>query len=143
MLLINMRIFKTVLLIASLSASVRCLPVDGGSKESQTEILPLIDVRTAITSAPTSEHRLDTDYYDQQQNGSENYRIHVDGLMLVFAPVEALFLAGNAGTSTTEPNLPINHGGFVQISGGGQTIDKPAVGVHNKTEPAISKMIQR
>ena len=36
--------------------------------------------------------------YDQRQNGSENYRIQVDGLVLVLAPVEALLLAGGLGS---------------------------------------------
>ncbi|XP_043272446.1 uncharacterized protein [Venturia canescens] len=34
------------------------------------------------------------DHYDQRQNGTENYRIHVDGLVLVVAPIEGLLLAG-------------------------------------------------
>ena len=36
--------------------------------------------------------------YDQRQNGTENYRIQVDGLVLVLAPVEALLLAGGMGS---------------------------------------------
>ncbi|XP_033226677.1 uncharacterized protein LOC117179114 [Belonocnema kinseyi] len=36
--------------------------------------------------------------YDQRQNGTENYRIQVDGLVLVLAPVEALLMAGGMGS---------------------------------------------
>lgn len=38
------------------------------------------------------------EFYDQRQNGSENYRIHMDGMVVVVAPPEALMsVAGAAG----------------------------------------------
>ncbi|XP_051153264.1 uncharacterized protein LOC127276694 [Leptopilina boulardi] len=40
-----------------------------------------------------------TNEYDQRQNGTENYRIQVDGLVFVIAPVEALLLAGGAAAA--------------------------------------------
>lgn len=48
--------------------------------------------------------------YDQRQNGTENYRIQVDGLVVVVAPVEALLLAGGAAGSegsnlSGQPNM--------------------------------------
>lgn len=51
-------------------------------------------------SAPKPENYVDRRQfdYDQRQNGTENYRIQVDGLVLVLAPVEALLLAGGMGS---------------------------------------------
>lgn len=47
--------------------------------------------------------------YDQRQNGSENYRIQVDGLVFVLAPVDALLLAGGAAEGSdllgAQPNI--------------------------------------
>ncbi|XP_052131816.1 uncharacterized protein LOC127748618 [Frankliniella occidentalis] len=40
------------------------------------------------------------EFYDQRQNGSENYRIHMDGMVVVVAPPEALMsVAGAAGAA--------------------------------------------
>lgn len=35
------------------------------------------------------------EFYDQRQNGSENYRIHMDGMVVVVAPPEALMSISN------------------------------------------------
>ncbi|XP_011269712.1 uncharacterized protein LOC105259459 isoform X2 [Camponotus floridanus] len=130
MLSINMRIFKTVLLIVSFGASVRCLPVaeEPSKTETSSSLIPQETTTAAISTSDT------IDYYDQRQNGSENYRIHVDGVVFVFAPVEALLLAG-----ATDSNLPIsNHSeSSIQLVG-----DKPNIN-HNKTESAISKTIHK
>lgn len=151
MLSINMRVFKTVLLIVFFGASVRCLPVadkpneskieaDTGSKTEVSSVVPQeIDVTTA---APTSTYSEITDYYDQRQNGTENYRIHVDGLVFVFAPADALLLAAAAGTS--EPNAPTSNQGASPTRPVGE-LDKPAAdGAHNKPgDLVISKTIQK
>lgn len=148
MLSINMRIFKTVLLIAYLGASVRCLPVDGESTtESKTEVPSAVVPSTTepITIAPATlpVAQSDNNYYDQRQNGSENYRIHVDGVVLVFAPVEALLLAG-ATAGTTASSLPIpEYGGSVVQLGTQSDDEKPNVELQNKTESASSKTIHR
>ncbi|XP_024885080.1 uncharacterized protein LOC112463117 [Temnothorax curvispinosus] len=157
MLSINMRVFKTVLIVAFFGASVRCLPVADkptGSKiesEIKTEIVATSVVPQEIdvtTAAPTSRYPDTTDFYDQRQNGSENYRIHVDGFVVVLAPVEALLLAGAAGAAagsagTTEVNFSISNEGASPIQPIGEP-DKPAVdGIHNKTDLAISKTIHR
>lgn len=126
-----MRIFKTVLLIVSFGASVQCLPV--AEEPSKTET-PSSVVPQETTTATIPSHPDITDYYDQRQNGTENYRLHVDGVVFVFAPVEALLLAG-----VTDSNLPIsNHSGSsIQLFG-----DRPNIN-GNKTESAISKTIHK
>ncbi|KAL6255975.1 uncharacterized protein LOC105431725 [Pogonomyrmex barbatus] len=143
MLSINMRVFKTVLLIAFLGASVQCLPVTDKLTESKIENTSVVPQEiAATTAAPTSTYPDTTDYYDQRQNGSENYRIHVDGVVLVIAPVEALLLAGAAAT-TEPPNLsiPSLDGSSTQSV---SDLDKPGVdSIHNKTDPVISKTIHK
>ncbi|KAM0729964.1 hypothetical protein ACS0PU_003874 [Formica fusca] len=131
MLSINMRIFKTVLLIASFGTSVRCLPVTEESPKAEVSSVILQDTTTAASISDT------TDYYDQRQNGTENYRIHVDGVVFVFAPVEALLLMAGG----TDSNLPISNHSESAIQSIG---DRPnADGIHNKTESAISKTIHK
>lgn len=132
MLSINMRIFKTVLLIVSFGASVRCLPLAEEPSESPSEVSSSVIPQETTTAAISDT----TDYYDQRQNGTENYRIHVDGVVFVFAPVEALLLAG-----ATDSNLPIsNHNGSsIQLIGNRPNISDN----HNKTESAISKTIHK
>lgn len=131
-----MRIFKTVLLIGAFGASVRCAPVES-TTASTTEATSLVPQETIATTAEPARH-LDTatDFYDQRQNGTENWRIHVDGVVLVFAPVETLLLAGIAGS-----NLSIPDSGPTIPSLG--DLDKPIVDDINKTdtktEPVISK----
>lgn len=160
MLSINMRVFKTVLLFAFLGASVRCLPVTDSKPteskiesqtesktesqtESKTDITTVVPQEaTVTTAAPISTYSDAIDYYDQRQNGSENYRIHVDGLAFVFAPIEALLLAGAAG-GTLESNLSLSSLGISPNQSIGE-LNKPAVDlVHNKTDPAISKTIHK
>lgn len=147
MLSINMRIFKTVLLIASF-ASVRCLPVTEstvGTTETKVEVTSLVPqekTAASTTNGPLPTRADITDYYDQRQNGSENYRIHVDGVVLVFAPVEALLLAGAA--STTEPNLSISNLSNASSLLSLNELTKPGfTGIQNKTDPAISKTINK
>ncbi|XP_006613673.1 uncharacterized protein LOC122715119 [Apis laboriosa] len=95
MLSINMRIFKTVLLLAAFCSNrvAQCLPI-----ANETSI---VESSNPTTSTPFNST---IDYYDQRQNGSENYRVHVDGVMLVIAPVETLLLAGVADNN--KPSLP-------------------------------------
>nr|XP_003707338.1 PREDICTED: uncharacterized protein LOC100877904 [Megachile rotundata] len=95
MLSINMRIFKAVLLLfVFCSNRVQCLPI-----ANETSI---------VEPSTTTQFPYDStiDHYDQRQNGTENYRIHVDGVVLVVAPVETLLLAGAAADN--KPNLPID-----------------------------------
>lgn len=142
MLSINMRIFKTVLLLASLGAGVRCMPVEDESKtESPTSSAPSTTLAVPTDAAPLPT-RLDADYYDQRQNGSENYRIHVDGVVLVFAPVEALLLAGGVGGSTDSSLSLADHGGSI-LGGSSSQADKFDFGTQNKTERPTSKTVHR
>jgi len=148
-----MRVFKTVLLIAFFGTSVRCLPVTDKSTESKTEskieteskveITSVVPQETAVTSTTsTSTYSDTTDYYDQRQNGSENYRLHMDGFVFVIAPFETLLLAG-AAAGNSEPNFSISNQGISPI----QSVDelnKPANdNVHNKSDLAISKTIHK
>lgn len=90
-----MRIFKTVLLLAAFCSNrvAQCLPI-----ANETSI---VESSNPTTSTPFNST---IDHYDQRQNGSENYRVHVDGVMLVIAPVETLLLAGAADNN--KPSLP-------------------------------------
>ncbi|KZC06306.1 PREDICTED: uncharacterized protein LOC107194546 [Dufourea novaeangliae] len=94
MLSINMGIFKTVLfLVALVSYRVQCLSVANESS-----------IANPATSKPL-ELSAEVDHYDQRQNGSENYRVGLDGLVVVFAPAEVLLLANAAAAN--KPILPI------------------------------------
>ncbi|KYM99719.1 hypothetical protein ALC62_09337 [Cyphomyrmex costatus] len=152
-----MRVFKTVLLIAFF-ASVQCLPITDKPTESETdskiesetsikdEITSVIPQESAVTfAAPTSTLSDAIDYYDQRQNGTENYRIHLDGLVFVFAPVEALLLAG-AAASNSEHNIStssqkVSTPPTIQSI---NELDKPIIdSVPNKTDLAISKTLNK
>ncbi|XP_076283747.1 uncharacterized protein LOC143210616 [Lasioglossum baleicum] len=98
MLPINTRIFKMVVLlllpmVMNLNR-IECKPL--------TNETSLEDLTTALPSSSSPQ----VDHYDQRQNGTENYRVHLDGIVFVLAPVEALFLA-NAAAAGNKPNLPI------------------------------------
>lgn len=86
---VKMGIFKgskLVFLVLSLVLSSNAAP----TKEPTTTAAQSSE---NSTSAP-EEKPLIGDHYDQRQNGTENYRIQVDGLVLVVAPIEGLLLAG-------------------------------------------------
>ncbi|XP_076666229.1 uncharacterized protein LOC143367869 [Andrena cerasifolii] len=86
MLSINMRAFKSLLLVAVLFFNgIECLPVADDTSIAES------------TTTKPAELSSENDHYDQRQNGTDNYRIHVDGVVLAFAPVEALLLAGANG----------------------------------------------
>ncbi|XP_076233812.1 uncharacterized protein LOC143178828 [Calliopsis andreniformis] len=90
MLSINMRVFKTVLIIVALFTDrIECLPL---ANETSIE-------ESSIIKDPQSN--LLDDHYDQRQEGTENYRVHLGNVVVVVAPVEALLLTGGAG----KPNL--------------------------------------
>ncbi|KOC64750.1 hypothetical protein WH47_00253 [Habropoda laboriosa] len=93
-----MRIFKTVLLLAAFCSNsvVQCLPV-----ANETSIVE----SSSLTTTQQPPYSSTVDHYDQRQNGTENYRIHVDDVIFVIAPVETLLLAGAAVDN--KPNLPI------------------------------------
>lgn len=138
-----MRIFKTVLLVAFFGANVRCLPLtnDLTNNESKTESKPdgISSILPSTTaSAVTQPLQSGIDYYDQRQNGTENYRIHVDGVVLVFAPVEALLLADAASNGSTEFNLLTN--GTTPFNIGS---NKPHAGTHDKIDLSSSKAVHR
>ncbi|XP_043683887.1 uncharacterized protein LOC122636581 [Vespula pensylvanica] len=94
---INMRLFKTttlLLLFAFVGTYVRCLPIE----ESLSTTSSSLSTTTTLSNSG--------DHYDQRQNGTDNYRIHVDGVVVVVAPVEALLLAGDVvGTNQSDISL--------------------------------------
>ncbi|XP_016837582.1 uncharacterized protein LOC100117581 [Nasonia vitripennis] len=89
---INMRIFKTILLVIALAAvSVDASPLLHYTRDR--------DSRPADRNEPSAPVELKkdaTDHYDQRQNGTENYRVKVDGLVFIMAPADSLLLAGAA-----------------------------------------------
>ncbi|XP_014203402.1 uncharacterized protein LOC106635780 [Copidosoma floridanum] len=52
-------------------------------------------------STPEPKKDPSIDHYDQRQNGTENYRVKVDGLVFILAPADTLMMGG----ATIEPNL--------------------------------------
>ncbi|XP_076656801.1 uncharacterized protein LOC143361350 [Halictus rubicundus] len=120
MLSINMRIFKMVLLLMVMILNrIECKPL---TNETSIEE----DLTTALPSSSSSL----VDHYDQRQNGSENYRVHLDGIVIVFAPVEALFLA-NAAAAGNKPNLPIPDPTK-------PSLDKPEIGQKPSPSPKLA-----
>ncbi|XP_014231734.1 uncharacterized protein LOC106655723 [Trichogramma pretiosum] len=68
-----------------------------------------------ITAAPLIEqdksNDRDIDRYDQRQNGTENYRVNVDGLVFILAPAETLLMGAALGPDfssmfTEKPSKP-------------------------------------
>ncbi|XP_063972814.1 uncharacterized protein LOC135160319 isoform X1 [Diachasmimorpha longicaudata] len=97
---INMRVFKIIsLLLLSILSGLDCSPVSSLRLEhraglEEDTVLGLNDYEPQEPSTTVKPVEISEDTYDQRQNGTENYRIHVDGLVVVVAPVEALLLAG-------------------------------------------------
>ncbi|XP_014607505.1 PREDICTED: uncharacterized protein LOC106788607 [Polistes canadensis] len=98
---INMRLFKTTvllfLLLAFVGTHVRSLPLDESEITSSTKI---------SSSSLSSSFE---DHYDQRQNGSENYRVHIDGVVIVIAPVEALLMANDLVNNNQSGISTINY----------------------------------
>ncbi|CAD6235084.1 GSCOCG00007798001-RA-CDS [Cotesia congregata] len=94
---INMRVFKTIFtLLIAVTSLVQAGPASFLRLEHRTDddslSLPMDNLEFSSTnSSSTTSPTQDT--YDQRQNGTENYQIHVDGFVIVVAPVEALLLA--------------------------------------------------
>ncbi|XP_024944164.1 uncharacterized protein LOC107271133 [Cephus cinctus] len=102
MLAINMRIFKTVFVLVILSSLVLGYP---------------LELQMSKEHVQSSKPDVIEDHYDQRQNGTDNYRIHVDGVVLVVAPIEGLLLAGGLGGAENTPNLSIlGQNGFLAQS---------------------------
>lgn len=98
--IINMRIFKVtlVIVVGLLSNFINATPASFLRLEHRTidddaPSLPLDNADLPEVTSITSVNN-DKDTYDQRQNGTENYRIHVKGLVVLLAPIESLFLAG-------------------------------------------------
>lgn len=110
MVLINMRIFKTILItlpiLSMMIGGFNCSPL---SSSLRAEHRGTDDDGLDLSSDNlTSELSSKDDYFDQRQNGTENYRIHVDGLVFVVAPIEALLLAAS-NTGLSDNYFPINN----------------------------------
>lgn len=96
-----MRVFKTVFtLLLTITSCVNAGPASFLRLEHRTDddsaSLPVDNLADGSTASPTK------DTYDQRQNGTENYRIHVDGFFVVVAPVEAILLAGAVAGSDND-----------------------------------------
>ncbi|KAK0178962.1 hypothetical protein PV327_007798 [Microctonus hyperodae] len=94
-----MRIFKVtlVIVVALLSNFINASPASFLRLEHRTldEDAPSLPLDNADISEVTSITPVnEKDTYDQRQNGTENYRIHVKGLVVLVAPIESLLLAG-------------------------------------------------
>ncbi|XP_075218116.1 uncharacterized protein LOC142322913 [Lycorma delicatula] len=78
-------------------------------------LVPLLGVLIGgvalILAAPSSDNDFEDVFYDQRQNGSENFRIHLNDVMVVVAPAEAL-LSVAAGSELLNPtpsdNVPLD-----------------------------------
>ncbi|KAI4481340.1 hypothetical protein M0804_009460 [Polistes exclamans] len=99
-----MRLFKTTvllfLLLAFVGTHVRSLPLD------ESEIISSTKISSSSSSSLSSSFE---DHYDQRQNGSENYRVHIDGVVIVIAPVEALLMANDLVNNNQSGISTINY----------------------------------
>ncbi|XP_039292865.1 uncharacterized protein LOC111053968 [Nilaparvata lugens] len=93
-----------------------------------------LSVSLATAAPPSSSSPSDADFddvfYDQRQNGSENFRIHLNDVMVVVAPAEALLGADLLGGG----------GGLGGGSGGLGAADLPvedAVSPHKECKPGV------
>ncbi|XP_044586410.1 uncharacterized protein LOC123266300 [Cotesia glomerata] len=106
---INMRVFKTIFtLLIAVTSLVQAGPASFLRLEHRTDddsLLPMdnLEFSTTNSSSTTSPSQ---DTYDQRQNGTENYQIHVDGFVIVVAPVEALLLADAVSGGGNNDFLP-------------------------------------
>ncbi|XP_012254822.1 uncharacterized protein LOC105685373 [Athalia rosae] len=121
--MINTTIFKSafILLLVQLS---RAMPADISSAEEKPEG---IDGPLVHSPKPTPTNT--GDHYDQRQNGTKNFRIHVDGVLLVVAPAEALLLAGDLDPSSFIGNFGNEGDGESSKPG---ILTPPAVDAPNK-----------
>ncbi|XP_011506285.1 PREDICTED: uncharacterized protein LOC105368854 [Ceratosolen solmsi marchali] len=93
---INMRVFKALILVnALLVMGLEANPLLQHSRERES--------KPGYNDNPEADSKkeLSSDHYDQRQNGTENYRVKVDGLVFILAPADSLLLAGAA----LEPNF--------------------------------------
>ncbi|KAJ2952896.1 hypothetical protein O0L34_g7259 [Tuta absoluta] len=59
----------------------------------EVAVLALLAVLAA--AAPTPECKDHQTHYDQRQNGSENYRLNIDGVVIAVAPADSLLSAAS------------------------------------------------
>lgn len=92
-----MRVFKTIFtLLIAFTSLVQAGPASFLRLEHRTDddslSLPMDNLEFSTTNSSSTVSPLQ-DTYDQRQNGTENYQIHVDGFVVLLAPMEALLLA--------------------------------------------------
>lgn len=55
-------------------------------------------------SAPINDEEEEVEIHDQRQNGTENYRVDMKDVLVVFSPLDTIFtLAGVAGEALLKP----------------------------------------
>lgn len=59
------------------------------------EVAVLITLLNLASSAPVDFKDGYGQHYDQRQNGTENYRLNIDGVVFAFAPAESLLAAAS------------------------------------------------
>ncbi|XP_015514901.1 uncharacterized protein LOC107220719 [Neodiprion lecontei] len=89
--MINTTIFKSAFILLALlyQAMSHPLDTDAGVESSKFSAEEITAIRPSVGG----------DHYDQRQNGTKNFRIHVDGVVIVVAPAEALLLPGELDPS--------------------------------------------
>ncbi|RZF40518.1 hypothetical protein LSTR_LSTR000397 [Laodelphax striatellus] len=106
----------------------------------------LLPPTSAAPGASPSDSDFEDVFYDQRQNGSENFRIHLNDVMVVVAPAEALLsvagsdlLGGAGGGGPGAADLPVEeaqpHKECKQGVKGGAKCSRPSSGqnsVNNK-----------
>ncbi|CAG4912159.1 unnamed protein product [Colias eurytheme] len=60
----------------------------------EVAVLSALLVLAAAAPAPDCEKQADK-HYDQRQNGTENYRLNIDGVVIAIAPAESLLAAAS------------------------------------------------
>ncbi|KAJ8681219.1 hypothetical protein QAD02_017006 [Eretmocerus hayati] len=93
---INLRVFKIIVLMLIASTISR----DQAPQDLQPtapSALPPSSAQESLEGSPLGFLQR----FDQRQNGTENYRIKVDGLVFILAPADSLLLAGAASLDPT------------------------------------------
>ncbi|CAB0036761.1 unnamed protein product [Trichogramma brassicae] len=87
------------------------LPISPIANEAPAAAAPAATITAAPLIEQDKSNDRDIDRYDQRQNGTENYRVNVDGLVFILAPAETLLMGAALGPDfssmfTEKPSKP-------------------------------------
>ncbi|XP_063531823.1 uncharacterized protein LOC134742537 [Cydia strobilella] len=117
------------------------------------EVAVVLALVAAVAAAPTSTPDC---HYDQRQNGSENYRLNIDGVVIAVAPADSLLAAASEidlsdlldlseydGPSSHKPQLePKPEDGKPQNKPQDKPEDKPDLSVLDVSQNTVKEQKQ-